>query len=129
MFISHDLSVVQYVSDHVLVMYLGKVVELGPVEAVYHQPRHPYTQALLASRLSMTPDVHIERPPLTGDPPNPVNPPSGCCFRTRCAYAEGVCERGEPVLAAQETVPDHLAACHMVMPCAERTRAPRHATA
>ena len=116
LFISHDLAVVQYVSDHVLVMYLGKVVELGPVDDVYHRPRHPYTQALLASRPSMDPDIHIERPPLVGDPPNPINPPSGCRFRTRCAFAESVCERVEPLLTVQDTGPRHSAACHMVIP-------------
>ncbi|MGZ5260650.1 MAG: ABC transporter ATP-binding protein, partial [Burkholderiales bacterium] len=116
LFISHDLSVVQYVSDQVLVMYLGKVVELGPVDDVYHRPRHPYTRALLASRPSMDPDKRLERSPLAGDPPNPINPPSGCRFRTRCAFAESVCERDEPVLTAQDTGPAHSAACHMVIP-------------
>ena len=105
LFISHDLSVVQYVSDQVLVMYLGKVVELGPVDDVYHRPRHPYTRALLASRPSMDPDKRLERSPLAGDPPNPINPPSGCRFRTRCAFAESVCERVEPVLSVQDTGP------------------------
>ncbi|MGZ5092375.1 MAG: ABC transporter ATP-binding protein [Burkholderiales bacterium] len=124
LFISHDLSVVQYVSDHVLVMYLGKVVELGSVEAVYHRSRHPYTQALLASRPSMNPDLHIERSPLVGDPPNPINPPSGCRFRTRCAYSESVCERVEPLLTAQDVVASHCAACHMVIPASGHSRAP-----
>ena len=123
-FISHDLSVVQYVSDHVLVMYLGKVVELGPVGEVYRRPRHPYTQALLASRLSGNPDLHIEHPPLVGDPPNPINPPSGCRFRTRCAYAEAACERIEPLLTAQDSTPGHSAACHMVIPGAGHSKAP-----
>ena len=123
LFISHDLSVVQYVSDQVLVMYLGKVVELGPVDDVYHRPRHPYTQALLASRPSMNPDVRLERPPLAGDPPNPINPPSGCRFRTRCTHAEGVCERVEPVLTAQDTGPGHSAACHMAIPGSGHSKA------
>jgi peptide/nickel transport system ATP-binding protein len=124
LFISHDLSVVQYVSDHVLVMYLGKVVELGPVDEVYHRARHPYTLALLDSRPSMDPDVRIERPPLVGDPPNPINPPSGCRFRTRCAYAEPVCERVEPRLAVQDTSPAHSAACHMVTAGSGHSKAP-----
>jgi peptide/nickel transport system ATP-binding protein len=123
LFISHDLSVVQCVSDHVLVMYLGKVVELGCVDDVYHRPRHPYTQALLASRPSMNPDEKIERPPLVGDPPNPINPPSGCRFRTRCAYSESVCERVEPLLTAQDTTASHCAACHMVIPGSGHSRA------
>jgi peptide/nickel transport system ATP-binding protein len=112
LFISHDLNVVQYVSDHVLVMYLGKAVEVGSVEAIYHRPRHPYTRALLASRPSMDPEVKLERPPLTGDPPNPINPPSGCRFRTRCAFAEDVCARVEPVLASCGAT-KHAVACHM----------------
>jgi peptide/nickel transport system ATP-binding protein len=124
LFISHDLSVVQYVSDHVLVMYLGKVVELGTVDAVYHRPRHPYTQALLASRPSMDPDVRLERSPLAGDPPNPINPPSGCRFRTRCAYAESVCERVEPRLAAQAGPAAHAAACHIVIPGSGHSKSP-----
>ena len=90
-FISHDLNVVQYISDRVLVMYLGSVVELGPVDEIFRRPLHPYTTALLASRPSMDPARRIEEPPITGDPPSPINPPSGCRFRTRCPYAEPVC--------------------------------------
>ena len=89
-FISHDLNVVQYISDRVLVMYLGHVVELGPAEAIFERPLHPYTSALLGSRPSMDPSHRIEEPPLTGDPPSPIDPPSGCRFRTRCPYAEAV---------------------------------------
>jgi peptide/nickel transport system ATP-binding protein len=113
LFISHDLNVVQYVSDHVLVMYLGKVVELGAVETIYHRPRHPYTRALLASRPSMDPEIKIEKSPLTGDPPNPINPPSGCRFRTRCGFAEAICESVEPALTACGTPGGHAVACHM----------------
>src|ERR1700741_4845526 len=76
-FISHDLGVVQYLSDRVLVMYLGEVVEIGPVEALYAAPRHPYTRALLSSRPSMDPRRRVLAPPLSGDPPNPIDPPSG----------------------------------------------------
>src|ERR1700726_4257329 len=90
MFISHDLHVVQYISDRVLVMYLGQVVEIGPVKQIYETPKHPYTMALLKSRLIIDPDTRIEIPPLVGDPPNPINPPSGCRFRTRCPYAEAI---------------------------------------
>lgn len=116
LFISHDLNVVQYISDHVLVMYLGKVVELGPVGEIYHRPRHPYTQALLASRPSMDPDIRIEKPPLVGDPPNPVDPPPGCRFRTRCAFAEEVCGRTEPALTLHDAAAGHSVACHMLHP-------------
>jgi peptide/nickel transport system ATP-binding protein len=114
-FISHDLNVVQYISDRVLVMYLGQVVEIGPVDAIYTAPRHPYTAALLRSRLSLDPAERLAEAPLTGDPPNPVNPPSGCRFRTRCAFAEALCEARAPVLG--EGARDaHLAACHMAHP-------------
>jgi peptide/nickel transport system ATP-binding protein len=112
-FISHDLNVVQYMSDRVLVMYLGQVVEIGPVEEIYARPKHPYTRALLASRLSMDPDERIDDPPITGDPPNPINPPSGCRFRTRCPFAEEVCAANEPALGGWTDRSTHLAACHM----------------
>ncbi|MDF1790309.1 MAG: ATP-binding cassette domain-containing protein [Thalassobaculaceae bacterium] len=115
-FISHDLNVVQYVSDRVLVMYLGEVVEIGPVDEIYERPKHPYTQALLASRLSMDPDDRIEEPPLVGDPPNPINPPSGCRFRTRCKFAEKICEVDNPVLGDWATADAHVTACHMFVP-------------
>jgi peptide/nickel transport system ATP-binding protein len=111
-FISHDLNVVQHVSDRVLVMYLGKVVEIGPVDELYNRPQHPYTQGLLSSRLSMNPRQRISRPPLTGDPPNPINPPSGCRFRTRCAIAEAVCGEREPSLARVRPDSSHQTACH-----------------
>jgi peptide/nickel transport system ATP-binding protein len=124
MFISHDLNVVQYISDRVLVMYLGKVVETGPVEEVYRQPRHPYTQALLASMPSMVPGRRSEAAPLTGDPPNPINPPSGCRFRTRCPFAEEVCARVDPPLAALGSGrQERLAACLMAIPGSGHSRA------
>lgn len=113
LFISHDLNVVQYVSDRVLVMYLGKVAEIGPVDAIYGSPQHPYTRALLDSRPSMDPEIRVEQPPLTGDPPNPINPPSGCRFRTRCPHAEAVCESVEPELRPAHGSQIHLVACHM----------------
>jgi peptide/nickel transport system ATP-binding protein len=113
-FISHDLNVVQYISDRVLVMYLGQVAEQGPVEAIYDRPAHPYTRALLASRPSMDPARRRTEPPLTGDPPNPVNPPSGCRFRTRCPFAEPICAERAPALA--DLGGGHEAACHMALP-------------
>src|ERR1700730_2231855 len=112
-FISHDLNVVQYISDRVLVMYLGQIVEIGPVEEIYEHPKHPYTRALLASRLSTDPDDRIDDPPLTGDPPSPINPPSGCRFRTRCPFAEDVCAAKETALGAWTDRSTHLAACHI----------------
>ena len=112
-FISHDLNVVRYVSNRVLVMYLGRVAEVGPVADIYRAPRHPYTQALLASRPSMDPEIRLERSPLTGDPPNPVDPPSGCLFRTRCPHAEAVCASRAPALAGPAEGTAHRVACHM----------------
>lgn len=112
-FISHDLNVVQYVSDRMLVMYLGEVVEIGPVDDIYHRAKHPYTRALLASRLSMDPEVRVDQAPLVGDPPNPINPPTGCRFRTRCAFAEEVCAKVAPRLPGLAGPTDHFTSCHM----------------
>ena len=122
-FISHDLNVVQYISDRVLVMYLGQVAEQGPVEEIYERPAHPYTRALLASRPSMDPAKRRTAPPLTGDPPNPVNPPSGCRFRTRCTMAEDVCAQRAPIAAPLSA--GHEAACHAVLPGSGHSAAPR----
>jgi peptide/nickel transport system ATP-binding protein len=126
MFISHDLHVVQYIADRVMVMYLGQIVELGPVAAIYDAPRHPYTMALLECRLTVDPATRIDTPPLVGDPPNPVNPPSGCRFRTRCAHAEQVCEHRMPALGEWNGDPAaHLVACHMAHPGSGHSKAPR----
>jgi peptide/nickel transport system ATP-binding protein len=124
-FISHDLNVVQYISDRVMVMYLGQIVEIGPSYAIYEGPRHPYTKALLDSRLSMNPDERIEDPPLTGDPPNPISPPSGCRFRMRCTFAEDVCAAKQPALAAWDSGSSHSAACHMEDPASGHSLAGR----
>ncbi len=99
-FISHDLNVVRYMSDRVMVMYLGQVVEIGDSETLFESPAHPYTRALLSSVPSMDPDRRTEEPPLAGDPPNPINPPTGCRFHTRCPRAEAVCSERMPSLAA-----------------------------
>ncbi|MFJ4291977.1 ABC transporter ATP-binding protein [Cupriavidus sp. NPDC089707] len=108
-FISHDLNVVRYLCDRVMVMYLGKVVEIGDTETLYRNPAHPYTRALLASMPSMDPDRRTETAPLAGDPPNPIDPPPGCSFHPRCAMAQDACARREPQLA--ELAPGHSAAC------------------
>jgi peptide/nickel transport system ATP-binding protein len=117
LFISHDLNVVEYISDRVLVMYLGRVVETGPVASIYTRPRHPYTRALFASKPTLDPDRRTNEMPLTGDPPNPVNPPSGCRFRTRCAFAEAICAERAPLLAppfaGNGKALTHLVACHL----------------
>jgi peptide/nickel transport system ATP-binding protein len=112
-FISHDLNVVQYLSDRVLVMYLGKIIELGPVDAIYNTPQHPYSKALLSAMPSMDPDQRISKAPLSGDPPNPINPPPGCRFHTRCAHAEAICMQKEPPLRELKSGAGHFAACHM----------------
>jgi peptide/nickel transport system ATP-binding protein len=122
-FISHDLNVVQYISDRVLVMYLGRVVEIGPIEAIFERPLHPYTHALLASRPSMNPAQRIEEPPITGDPPNPIDPPSGCRFHTRCPLAEEVCITTNPTLGNWQGPQSHVAACHMHDPLSGHGRA------
>jgi peptide/nickel transport system ATP-binding protein len=109
-FISHDLEVVRFVSQRVLVMYLGKVAEIGPTEAIYTAARHPYSTALMGSLLSMNPDQRTEKAPIAGDPPNPINPPSGCRFHTRCTFAEGLCSQQVPALTGDS---QHAAACHM----------------
>ncbi len=123
-FISHDLNVIEYISDRIMVMYLGEVVESGPVEQVYGAPRHPYTRALLSSKPSLDPRRRTLEPPITGDPPNPINPPSGCRFRTRCAFAEDVCASQHPALTgAIDGAVDHLAACLMHQPGSGHTKA------
>jgi len=122
-FISHDLNVVQYISDRVLVMYLGRVVEIGPIGAIFERPLHPYTRALLASRPSMDPARRIQEPPITGDPPNPIDPPSGCRFHTRCPFAEEVCTTTDPKLGNWQGPQSHVAACHMHDPLSGHGRA------
>ena len=110
-FISHDLDVVRFMADRVMVMYLGRIAEIGETEAVYGNSRHPYTKALLGSMLSMDPDRRTREAPLTGDPPNPIDPPPGCRFHTRCSHAADVCRTREPRLI--ERGARHMAACHM----------------
>ncbi|MCU0928874.1 MAG: ABC transporter ATP-binding protein [Burkholderiaceae bacterium] len=111
-FISHDLNVVEYMSDRVMVMYLGRVAEIGDSDVLFRAPKHPYTRALLSSIPSMDPDRRTERPPLSGDPPNPINPPSGCRFHTRCPKAHAVCSQREPTLSGGA----HTVACLMHEP-------------
>jgi len=108
-FISHDLNVVRYMCDRVMVMYLGQVIEMGPSEAIFENPRHPYTQALLRSIPSMDPEHRTETPPLAGDPPNPINPPSGCRFHPRCAQARPDCAPQVPLLRGDAQA--HPVAC------------------
>src|SRR5215218_10048750 len=115
LFISHDLSVVKYISDRVGVMYLGVMVELASSEELYNNPLHPYTQALLSAVPVPDPDVEQERERivLEGEVPSPVNPPSGCRFRTRCPYVTEACGREEPVW--RDVGNDHwVLACHCI---------------
>jgi len=121
LFISHDLDVVRFMASRVLVMYLGRVAEIGPTEALYTGSRHPYTTALLGSLLSMDPDRRTSASPISGDPPNPINPPAGCRFHTRCPYAEVVCSAQVPALAPVAS--GHSAACVMSQPGSGHSRA------
>jgi peptide/nickel transport system ATP-binding protein len=123
LFISHDLNVVRFISDKVVVMYLGEIVEAAPVEALFTDARHPYTRALLAAMPSHDPDARTQEAPIAGDPPNPIDPPPGCRFHTRCSFAEAVCGENAPRLVATGTA-GHSTACHMVDPNSGHTRAP-----
>lgn len=122
-FISHDLHVVRYVSDRVMVMYLGEVVEVGPAEQLFEAPRHPYTEALTRSMPSMDPDHRTERIPLAGDPPNPIDPPSGCRFHPRCPMVDPVCSQTQPRLLG--THPGDAVACLIHVPDSGHAKAGR----
>ena len=121
-FISHDLNVVRYMSDRVMVMYLGQVAEIGESETLFDHPAHPYTRALLSSIPSMDPDHRTEVPPLAGDPPNPINPPPGCRFHTRCAHAQALCSERVPTLSPIEQ--GQVASCWMHVADSGHTEAP-----
>ena len=110
LFISHDLSVVEYISDKVGVMYLGRMVEFAPTKALFSHPMHPYTESLLSAVPIADPTVLSERIPLEGEIPNPANPPSGCYFHTRCRYCIHDCEETSPDYVELE--PGHYVACH-----------------
>ena len=113
-FISHDLNVVRYISDRVMVMYLGQVVEIGAADALFDNPAHPYTRALLSSIPAMDPEHRTEKAAISGDPPNPINPPSGCRFHNRCPQAQSICAQRAPVLGGFHSA--HPVACLMYEP-------------
>ncbi|GAA3765941.1 dipeptide ABC transporter ATP-binding protein [Microbacterium kribbense] len=112
LFIAHNLATVKQVSDRVAVMYLGRIVEVGPSEQIYNAPLHPYTRALLDSVPGLDPETGVAHRPVAqeGETPSPLDPPSGCRFRTRCPFAQDICAEVNPALI--EHRPGHLAACH-----------------
>jgi len=110
LFISHDLSVVQYIAHRVMVMYVGKVVEIAPTEKLFGQPLHPYTQALLSSVPVPNPEVSALKQTLEGEVANPADPPTGCYFHPRCPFVQEICRTTEPPL--NEVTPEHFASCH-----------------
>ena len=112
LFIAHDLSVVQHISDRVAVMYVGKFAELAPTEQLFETPKHPYTEALLAAVPKPDPTIERKRSALSGEIANPADPPSGCYFHPRCKYAVDKCKVDAPVW--EEVAPEHFVACHRV---------------
>lgn len=109
-FIAHDLSVVEHISDRIAVMYVGKIVEMADTNTLLRNPEHPYTEALLSAIPPADPDIKVERIRLEGEVPSPANPPKGCVFHPRCRYAQDICKQQEPIL--QETAPGHFTSCH-----------------
>ena len=110
LFISHDLSVIKYISDRVGVMYLGNIVELASTEELFAHPTHPYTEALLSAIPTTDVDTKKEAIILEGDIPSPIKPPAGCKFHTRCRYATDICKKVVPDF--EEVRPGHFVACH-----------------
>ena len=110
LFIAHDLSIIKYISDRVAVMYLGKIVELAKTEALFLDPKHPYTEALMSAVPVPDPSYQVDQILLEGDVPSPLNPPSGCYFHPRCRYAKKICSNEAPVY--KDVGNEHFTACH-----------------
>ena len=110
-FVAHDLSVVEHISDRIAVMYVGKIVEMAETDDLLHHPRHPYTEVLLSAVPLPDPHVRVQRVSLAGEVPSPANPPSGCAFHPRCRFAQPVCSQQEPVAA--ECGEGHYVSCHL----------------
>jgi oligopeptide/dipeptide ABC transporter ATP-binding protein len=110
LFIAHDLSVVEHVSDRIAVMYVGRLVEMAETDVLLGHPLHPYTEALISAVPPADPDIRLDRIVLEGDVPSPANPPPGCVFHPRCRYAQGICRTQAPQLV--EVQPRHYASCH-----------------
>jgi peptide/nickel transport system ATP-binding protein/oligopeptide transport system ATP-binding protein len=114
LFIAHDLAVVRHIAERVMVMYLGRIVEIGPKQQIYSAPQHPYTQALLSAAPEPDPDIKAKRIVLEGDVPSPTGIPPGCSFHTRCPLAQDICRVERPAL--REVAPGQNAACHFARP-------------
>jgi oligopeptide/dipeptide ABC transporter ATP-binding protein len=110
LFIAHDLAVVKHIADRVAVMYLGRIVEMADKRDLFERPQHPYTESLLAAIPLPDPELNRTHALLSGDPPSPIDPPRGCRFRSRCAYAQSICAEQDPALT--DDGDGHLIACH-----------------
>lgn len=127
LFISHDLGVVRHISDRIMVMYLGKIVEIADKHSLFDNPKHPYTKALLSAIPIPDPDKKKERIVLRGDVPSPIDPPSGCRFHTRCPFATAKCKVDVPELRTTESMkPGHEAACHYIEEIESGERQPNY---
>lgn len=127
LFISHDLGVVRHISDRIIVMYLGKIVEIADKHSLFDNPQHPYTKALLSAIPVPDPDRKKERIVLKGDVPSPIDPPAGCRFHTRCPFATDKCRTEEPVLRTSDIMKEgHQAACHYMEEISKDERKPNY---